>query len=422
MPEFITPCPEGPVPSSPRRALVVGGSMGGLFTALLLRREGWRVDVFERIGGELSGRGAGIVTHQPLFDALAAAGIACAPDALGTRVAGRRVFGRAGRLEGEVALPQVLTSWGRLHALLRAHLPAGCYHAGANLSAVEEGPDGVVARFEDGTSARGDLLVGADGLHSTLRALLAPGVRPHYAGYVAWRGLVEEASLSAATRRDLCDHFAFSLPPGEQMLGYPVAGADDSVAPGRRRFNFVWYRPAAAGEALGELLTDDAGTRHAISIPPHRIRPAVIAAMRADAERLLAPQFAEVVRQTAMPFLQAILDLEAPRMRLGARSVILGDAAFVARPHVGMGVTKAAADAAALAAALAAHPADTGAALDSFERARLPSGAAVVRRARQLGAYMQAQILDPEERAMAERHRSPEAVMTETAVATGLAA
>jgi 2-polyprenyl-6-methoxyphenol hydroxylase-like FAD-dependent oxidoreductase len=405
-----------------RRALIVGGSMGGLFTALLLLRQGWRVDIHERVGGELSGRGAGIVTHGPLFDVLARAGVSCTPDDLGVGVAGRRVFDHAGRIEAEIALPQVLTSWGRLYALLRAHLPAECYHTGSNLVAVEDGPDGVTARFENGVVTQGDLLVGADGLHSTVRGLLSPGVKPSYVGYVAWRGLVEEAALSDTTRQALCGHFAFSLPPGEQMLGYPVAGADESVLPGRRRFNFVWYRPAAAGEALGDLLTDDAGARHEISIPPHRIRPQVIAAMRADADRLLAPQFAEVVRQTAMPFLQAILDLEAPRMRVGARSVILGDAAFVARPHVGMGVTKAATDAAALAAALAAHPRDIGAALDGFEHLRLQSGRAVIRRARQLGAYMQAQILDPEERAMAERHRSPQAVMTETAVATGLAA
>jgi 2-polyprenyl-6-methoxyphenol hydroxylase-like FAD-dependent oxidoreductase len=396
--------------------------MAGLFTALLLRRQGWRVDVFERIGGELSGRGAGIVTHGPLFDVLARAGVRCAPAGLGIPVAGRRVFGQDGRLEGEVPLPQVLTSWGRLYALLRSHLPEGCYHHGANLVAVEDSENGVTARFDNGMVGRGDVLVGADGLHSTVRNLLSPGVRPSYVGYVAWRGLVEEASLSAATRRDLCAHFAFSLPSGEQMLGYPVAGADEALQPGRRRFNFVWYRPAAAGVALDALLTDTAGTTHEMSIPPNRIRPQVIAAMRADAERLLAPQFAEVVRRTEIPFLQAILDLEAPRMQLGHRTVILGDAAFVARPHVGMGVTKAAADAAALADALAVRPGNVGAALSAFERARLPSGAAVIRRARQLGAYMQAQILTEEERAMAERHRSPQAVMAETAVATGLAA
>jgi 2-polyprenyl-6-methoxyphenol hydroxylase-like FAD-dependent oxidoreductase len=148
----------------------------------------------------------------------------------------------------------------------------------------------------------------------------------------------------------------------------------------------------------------------------------VIASMRRDADRLLAPQFAEVVRLTRLPFIQAILDLETPRMALGSRTVILGDAAFVARPHVGMGVTKAAADSAALVDALRAHPADLPAALAKFESIRLPFGAAVVRRARHLGAYMQAQIATAEERAMAERHRSPEAVMAETAVATGIAA
>jgi 2-polyprenyl-6-methoxyphenol hydroxylase-like FAD-dependent oxidoreductase len=146
--------------------------------------------------------------------------------------------------------------------------------------------------------------------------------------------------------------------------------------------------------------------------------------MRADAERLLAPQFAEVVRRTKQPFIQAILDLETPRMALGEarRVAILGDAAFVARPHVGMGVTKAAADAAALVRALEGNPDDVPRALDAFERTRRPYGAAVIRRARELGAYMQAQLLTEAEREMAERHRSPEAVMAETAVATGIAA
>ena len=146
--------------------------------------------------------------------------------------------------------------------------------------------------------------------------------------------------------------------------------------------------------------------------------------MREDAENLLAPQFAEVVRHTKQPFIQAILDFETPRMALGQtrRIAIIGDAAFVARPHVGMGVTKAAGDAAALSRALSDHPADVSAGVLAFERERLPYGAAVVRRARHLGAYMQAQLLTQEERTLAERHRSPEAVMAETAVATGITA
>lgn len=404
------------------KAVVIGGSMAGLFAALLLRREGWRVDVYERIGAELAGRGAGIVTHRELFEVLARAGIDTEAAAVGVAVPGRRVIDRAGRIAGERTLHQVLTSWGHLYGLLKAAFPAENYHHGKTLVEVTEAADHVTARFSDGSAASGDLLIGADGLFSSVRSQLAANVRPGYAGYVAWRGLVDERDLSPRTRAELCDWFAFSLPPGEQMLGYPVAGANEEMRVGARRFNFVWYRPADADHGLADLLTDIDGVRQELSIPPTRIRPDVIAAMRRDAERLLAPQFAEVVRATAQPFIQSILDLETPRMVLGRRTVILGDAAFVARPHVGMGVTKAAGDAAALIDALRACPADLSAALGKFEATRLAFGAAVVRRARDLGAYMQAQIATAEQRAMAELHRSPEAVMAETAVATGIAA
>ncbi len=224
---------------------------------------------------------------------------------------------------------------------------------------------------------------------------------------------------SSDTREALCSSFGFCLPPGEQMLGYPVAGAGEELTPGRRRYNFVWYRPADADGELQRLLTDAEGTRHEVSIPPTRIRPDVVADMRRDAAHLLAPPFAEIVARTQQPFIQAIFDLESPRLALG-RVALLGDAAFVARPHVGMGVTKAAGDAAALTDALIAHPDDLGAALARFEATRHPFGVAVIRRARALGAYMQAQIRTPAEREMAERHRTPEAVMAETAVAEGL--
>lgn len=404
------------------KALVIGGSMAGLFAALLLRREGWKVDIYERIGAELAGRGAGIVTHRELFEVLGRVGIDTEAAAVGVAVPGRRVLDRSGRIEGELGLRQVLTSWGHLYGLLRAAFPTESYHHGKNLAAVAEVGSQVTARFSDGSQASGDLLIGADGIFSSVRAQLAADVRPGYAGYIAWRGLVDERDLSPKTRAELCDWFGFSLPPGEQMLGYPVAGLNEEMGVGERRYNFVWYRPADADHGLADLLTDIDGVRHELSIPPIRIRPEVIASMRRDAERLLAPQFAEVVRLTRQPFIQAILDLETPRMALGPRTVILGDAAFVARPHVGMGVTKAAGDAAALVDALRDHPGDLSEALVKFELARLPFGSAVVRRARDLGAYMQAQIATAEERKLAERHRSPEAVMAETAVTTGIAA
>ncbi len=395
-----------------RRALVVGGSLGGLFAANLLLRAGWDVEVFERSRAPLSGRGAGIVTHPPLVDALARAG-ADAGAALGVAVPGRVAFARDGSVLGRRDAPQVLTSWSRLHSLLDAAFPPSRVHRGWALESFQQDRDGVAARFAGGAEARGDVLIGADGIRSAVRAALLPGVRAEYAGYVAWRGLADEAALPAATHAALFGLFAFCLPDGEQMLGYPIAGDGDDTRPGRRRYNFVWYRPAD-GAVLRDMLTDADGRVHTDGIPPALIRPALAAAMRTDADRLLSPQFADVVRACPAPFLQPIHDLQAPSLVQG-RVALLGDAGFVARPHVGMGVTKAAQDAVALAAALAAAPDDPPAALAAYGRDRQPAGTAVVRRARALGAYMQAQRQSGPEQDEAARHRTPEAVMQETA-------
>src|SRR5262249_56008044 len=151
-------------------------------------------------------------------------------------------------------------------------------------------------------------------------------------------------------------YMAFCLQPGEQFLGYPVAGPDNDLRPGHRRFNGVWYRPADEPLELPGLLTDESGVTHAISIPPPLIRRAAIADMRTAAERLLGPQGRAIVRLMAEPILQPIYDLESPRMAFG-RVAIIGDAAFVARPHVAAGGSKAAQDALALPQALAAPPA-----------------------------------------------------------------
>jgi 2-polyprenyl-6-methoxyphenol hydroxylase-like FAD-dependent oxidoreductase len=195
-------------------------------------------------------------------------------------------------------------------------------------------------------------------------------------------------------------------------LGYPVAGPDNDLRPGHRRYNVVWYRPADERAELTYLLTDEKGMLHTISIPPPLIRREAIAQMRAAAERLLAPQFREVVRLIDEPILQPIYDLETPRMAFG-RIAIIGDAAFVARPHVAAGVAKAADDAAALAAALDVEEVEP--ALRRFEAERLPIGRRIIERARHLGAYLQA-TQTAEERARSRRHSIPEAVLAETAV------
>jgi 2-polyprenyl-6-methoxyphenol hydroxylase-like FAD-dependent oxidoreductase len=393
------------------RALVIGGSMSGLLAALALTRRGWDVAVFERVGEPLAGRGAGIVAQPELKIALRTLGLDPDRD-LGVEVPLRLMFDRAGHVTHQVAIGQTMTAWDRVFHLLKAAFPAANYHSGKELRRIEQG-DRVVAHFADGSVEEGDLLVGADGIRSTVRQQYLPDVAPLYAGYTAWRGLVSEAAFPQALHRELFEHFSFCLPDNEQMLGYPVAGPDNDLRPGHRRYNFVWYRPASEERELPRLLTDDSGRTHVLSIPPPLIAREVIGAMRAAAAKVLAPQFNQMVGLCEQPFLQPIYDLEVPHMAFG-RAALVGDAAFVARPHVGAGVAKAAEDALALADALANQGVE--AALRKFETPRLVAGQRILARTRHLGAYVQADLKTEAEREYAKRHRTPEAVLTETAV------
>ena len=393
------------------RAVVIGGSMSGLLSALLLRRAGWDVDVYERVDSELSGRGAGIVAQQELIGRLRNIGLAT--DDLGVHITTRKILDAQGRLTHQYECPQVLTAWERVYRLLRDAFPREHYHRGHGLAGFEQDENKVVARFSNGKKIAADMLVGADGIRSTVRQQCLPHVLPQYAGYSAWRALIAESAFPPAVHRELFEYMSFGLPPGEQFLGYPVAGPDNDLRPGHRRFNVVWYRPAEEKTKLQWLLTDESGVRHAISIPPPLIRRETIAEMRADAERLLAPQFRQIVRLIAEPILQPIYDLESPQMAFG-RVAIVGDAAFVARPHVAAGVSKAADDAAALVEGLRAEG-DVAAGLRRFAAARLDENYRIIERARHLGAYLQATRTEAEQ-ARAGRHATDDAVLSETAV------
>ncbi len=394
-----------------RRAVVIGGSMSGLLSGLLLRRAGWDVDIYERVESELAGRGAGIVAQYELIERLKKLGLPT--DRLGVKMTTRKILDAQGRLTHEFECPQVLTAWERVYRLLRDAFPPEHYHRGRGLARFTQSPDKVTVHFSNGEKVDADLVVGADGIRSTVRQQAAPDVMPLYAGYSAWRALIAESAFPPDVHRELFEYMTFTLPPGEQLIGYPVAGPDNDLRPGHRRYNVVWYRPADEKTKLQWLLTDESGHTHSISIPPPLIRREAIAEMRAAAERLLGPQFRQVVKMIDEPILQPIYDLESPHMAFG-RVAVIGDAAFVARPHVAAGVSKAADDAAALAEALSAED-DVIAALKSFEAARLAENFRIIERARHLGAYLQATRTEAEQE-RAGRHSTGQAVLAETAV------
>ncbi len=386
---------------SRRRALIIGGSLGGIFAAHLLRSVGWDAVVFERNAEELASRGVGIGTHPQLIAVMRRIGIHF-DETMGTRPQKVICLDRSGRIVLERPTVRTMSGWGRLYRALRDPLPDGSYRLGMELAHVEQDADGVTAVFADGSRERSDLLVGADGFRSTVREQFLPDLKPRYAGYVAWRGMLDEKDVPRDIWEEIFELYSFCLPEGEQMLAYAMPGRNNETQVGRRSYTIVWYHPCHP-DVLADICTDASGRHHGISIPPPLIRPDVIAGIKATARAVIAPQLAEIFSRT-QPFFNAIFDLESPQIVFG-RVALLGDAAFVARPHVGAGVTKAALDGACLADAIKAAGDDVTAGLAQYQREQKPFGTEIVALGRQQGTYLSAQIKPREQRTPAELHR-----------------
>jgi len=397
--------------SHKRRAIIIGGSMSGLFAAAFLRRIGWDADVYERSRVELIGRGAGITAHPELLQALQSSG--ATTHNLGVRIDRRIALDRTGRVIAEKRLPQILTSWDRLQRLLRENIDPTHYHLGWNFKRVEQDGSGVRVHFSSGRVEHGDILVGADGFRSGVRAAIHPNVQPIYAGYYIWRGAPDEAKLSPRALADLFPYFSFFLPPQQQVICYPIAGFNDDLRPGHRRFNFIWYRVADA-DLLKEMCVDDRGHRHDYSVPPPLIRKDLIAALRDDGQDALPPVINDCLRVIERPFFTPIYDFIAPSIVWG-RVALVGDAASNARPHMGFGVSKSGCDAQALADALRDYDSiDT--ALTAYNRLRQPIGETIVKHSRKLGTYMGVNLQTDEDRAMHALLQDPRALMDWIAV------
>src|SRR3954464_8525212 len=182
-----------------RRALVIGGSLGGLFAANLLADLGWEVEVFEKVGDDLAVRGAGIGTHTPLINVLAGLGIRM-DERLGLVSGDRVCVDPEGKVLYRRHWAHTMSAWANVYRPLKDRFAAARYFFNKSFHSFSEDQNGIIARFDDGTEARGDLLIGADGLRSAVRKQIFPEVEPAYCGYVAWRSIVDEEAIPAASR------------------------------------------------------------------------------------------------------------------------------------------------------------------------------------------------------------------------------
>lgn len=241
----------------PLRIRIVGGSLAGLFAGVLLQQEGHDVRIYERSVHGLGGRGAGLVPQQDVFQMLRLIG--CDEVARIGVVATERIYLDAhGRVAQALAMPQMQVSWDVLYEAVASRLGGHRYALGRQVERVADGEYGATIHFTDGSQEDADLVIGADGLGSVVRSAINPHHHEnHYAGYVAWRGLIPETVLPWDARI-LLDRFAFYVAPGAHALGYLVPGPKGELGKGDRRYNWVWYRKVPPA-SLASLFTDKAG-------------------------------------------------------------------------------------------------------------------------------------------------------------------
>lgn len=360
---------------------IAGGSLGGLFAGILLQKQGHDVAIYERSRSGLDGKGAGLVGQGELLQILRMIG--CEHVAGVGVVAHERVhFARSGDIVHRQSTPQTQLSWDTLFNAVLQRFGAGRYELGSAARRVISDGRQVDILFEGGHSAQFDLVIGADGIGSRVRSAVSPENHGNrYAGYLTWRGLIPESAVPE-TADILVGRFSFYSEPGEHMLGYLVPGPNGETHAGSRRYNWVWYRRVPP-DLFNALLGDAAGDGTRFSVPRGFVADAHVAAMKEDAVRLLPPSFSSVVLAEETPSIHGIFDYEADKM-VHERVVLLGDAAFLVRPHTAMGVAKAAGDAMSLAAALATAP-DIDSALAIYERARKPVGSEIAAYGQRLG-------------------------------------
>lgn len=355
------------------KVAVAGGSIAGLCAGNALLSAGFDVHIFERSAQRLSSRGAGIVVQPELLGLIEA--VDAKPLAMTGCSIRRTVVASTGQAEA-ISMPQRFTSWEAIYASLRSAFPDDRHHSGYELTLEEQSADGVSIDV-GGDRVEAGLLIAADGIRSRFRERLAPETITRYAGYVAWRGVVDEADLDPGLVDHFDDTFSFcQTTGGGHALCYFIPGSDLATERSQRRLNWVWYVHVDDGSALDALMTDRSGRRRDASVPQGEISDQAREFLLARTGTL-TESFAKLVEATPDPFIQSIIDVAPPGMVFG-RVCLIGDAAFVVRPHTAAAAAKAAADSMALTRALRGADGDFNRGLSAWERQQTAVGRQLV--------------------------------------------
>lgn len=331
------------------KIIIIGGSIGGLCAGIALLDAGFDVEIYERSAGDLKDRGAGLVIQPDMIDYFIEKHIS-SEKLFGVPAKRRQVIDDNG--EPSLVYPNdtTFTSWNYIWRQLRDFFPSTKYFSDFELESITIEQHPVVATFTNGETRTADLVIGADGFNSVVRKSIFPEVRPLYAGYVAIRGLIPESQLTPEEVAFFSDKFSIYPYKESHFLCYLVPGTNGELSEGKRLYNWVWYLNKTVQE-LEILMTDKDGQRRESSVPAGYLSTASHEELNLLAKAQLPKVLYDRVLQTDNPFVQVILDMSVPKMYKG-QIALLGDAAFLVRPHTASGTAKAYRDAITLAMSL----------------------------------------------------------------------
>lgn len=339
-----------------KNIIIVGAGIGGLCTAITLRKAGFQVSIYEQSPG-FDRPGAGITLWANAVKALRILRVEetlsrSLISAMEIRTWKGDVLHRSTMqaLEQKLGAPGIAIHRADLHRILLASLPAGIVQTGKALVGFEQSNQNVTAFFSDGSAVQGDLLVGCDGIHSAVRRQIFPDVRLNYAGYAAWRGVVAvRAGVSFELTSETWGKGArFGIVPigGKKIYWFATA-------------NLPANRKSSPAERQSELLRRFSGW-HA---------PIEALIQETDPQDIL---YNDIYDFNPMP-----------RWSSG-RVTLLGDAAHATTPNLGQGAGQAIESAVVLARCLAEEN-QLQAALSRYEAVRRPRTAWITNQSHRMG-------------------------------------